>query len=208
MSDLPPSPTNEPPEDSDFGALEKPADRSEDDRQAAKEFMEKVGSMIVRARPGKVDKNTERSIREAAQGDAAKAPIFLAAVMRREIEKTIRLFDAMDEVFDKLQDQVAGMDVDELGQHYDRLCREEGRRIESIMKLKGVIEGIDWNIVEAVLRGDSRADNAKAMTSGDRAALRKVFTSALKVAGEEPADDKDPVLDSEPLDVEFEVKGE
>lgn len=214
---LPPAPTNQPPSDddesSDFGALEKLVN-DEGDKVAASGFMKDVASWLVQSKPGPIDEGTEVTVREAAQADAAKVPIFMAAVMRRKVLWVIRLWEGLEKAFDKLMESADEMDAEEAGILFDRLCREEDRHMKSIMALKTVIEGIDWAEIEAIVQGGERRVKASArLPLKDRQRLREVFKKALVVGvqTDNPADDdvEEPgLMDEEPEDAGFSILDE
>jgi len=206
MSELPPAP-----------AEPQPPAPADDDRKAASDFMEKVGSWIVQSRPEPVDPEAKEAVQLAAEADAAKVPIFAASVMRRKILLVIKVWDSIERAFDKLNENIDGMDSEDLSYHFDRLMRVESEHMKSIMSLKGMIDGINWDEIEAIVSGERKPRASARLPAEQREKLRRVFKKALRVPGEEEDEkDTDPELDrphlteEEPnvIDADFEVKGE
>ena len=218
MSEIAPRPDNA-PDDADDQPVGPPNDQ-EVDRKAASTFMNKIGHWITQSKPGPIAPEAEQAVQVAAEADAAKVPIFMASVMRRKVALVIRMWDALEKAFDKMTDpdKIEVMDAEEVGVLFDRLCREEDRHMKSIFALKGVIEGINWAEIEAIVSGESRVKAAGRLPAADREALRAVLLKAIEVPGDKE-NDVDPELDKpglaeedapvepEPIDVEFTVIG-
>lgn len=199
-----------PPSPGDAPTTPVPVDK---DRKAAADFMDKVGSWIVQSEPKPMDPDAQTAVQLAAEADAAKVPVFLASVMRRKILFVIKMWEGLERAFDKIMDDVDGLDAEGAGVLFDRLCREEERHMKSILALKGVIEGIDWQMIEGLVSGRRVEKASRRLPPEEREKLRRVFKQALAIPGDEAEDDPEidggSLTDEEPtIDAEFTVIGD